>query len=157
MEQEINIEIINTVSEIDIVYKSKVKASLRPKILNSKDAHSIFLKYWDENKIELVEQFSVMFLNRANKVLGIYQMSTGGITGTIADIRLLFAAALKISAVSFLVCHNHPSSNISASKSDRELTEKIKRAGELLDIKLLDHIIINADVDYYSMADDGLI
>src|SRR5580698_5518222 len=110
MEQEINIEIINAVSEIDIVYKSKVKASLRPKILNSKDAHAIFLKYWDENKIELVEQFSVMFLNRANKVLGIYQMSTGGITATIADIRLLFAAALKILAVSFLVCHNHPCS-----------------------------------------------
>ncbi len=103
MRQDINqIESLNKVSEIELSYRSKVKASERPTIKGSEDAHKIFMKYWDYNKIELVEQFSAMFLNRANKVLGIYQMSTEGLTGTVADPRLLFAAALKISAISII-------------------------------------------------------
>ena len=157
MKQDIGLSTMSEVSEIELVYKSKVKPSERPKIITSKDAHQVFIKYWDENKIELVEQFYAMFLNRANKVLGIYHLSSGGITGTVADPRLLFTAALKLSACCIILAHNHPSSNLLPSRADRDLTEKLKQAGRLLDIILLDHIIIAEGKLYYSMADDGVI
>ena len=145
------------VSEIELSYKSKIKSSERPMIKFSEDAHKIFLKYLDENKIELVEQFSALFLNRANKVLGIYQMSTGGMTGTVADPRLLFVAALKISAVAIIISHNHPSGNTAFSTADIELTKKIKEGGKYLEIKLLDHLIVNSEGEYKSMADEGMM
>jgi len=157
MEQEINIETINQVSEIELHYKSKVKASLRPKVLDSKDAYQIFLQYWDKNKIELAEQFSAMFLNRAHRVLAIFQLSTGGICGTVVDPRLLFVAALKLGTCSMILAHNHPSGNPSASHADKMLTKKIKLGGDFLEINLLDHIIITSSEGYYSMAEDGLI
>ena len=81
------------VAEIELIYKSKVKASERPKVTTSRDAYQLFKQNWDENKIEFIEQFKVMFLNRANKVLAIFEMSSGGVTGTIADPKLVFMAA----------------------------------------------------------------
>ena len=147
---------LNQIAEVELIYKSKVKASERPKISHSRDAYIIFKDNWDENKIELQEQFKVMFLNKANKVLGIYEVSTGGMTGTVADPKLIFAAALKISACSILLVHNHPSGNLKPSKQDEELTHKIKEGGKLLDIQLLDHLIISNE-GYLSMQDEGLI
>src|SRR3989337_955412 len=99
-------------SEIELVYKSKVKASERPSISTSSDAYKILLQIWDHDKIDLVEQFKVLLLNRANKVLAVYQVSSGGITGTVADPRLIFTAALKSNAVSLVLSHNHPSGNL---------------------------------------------
>ena len=90
--------VLSQIAEVELMYKSKVKASERPKISHSKDAYIIFKNNWDENKIELQEQFKVMLLNRANKVLGIYEVSTGGMTGTVADPKLIFVAALKAGA-----------------------------------------------------------
>jgi DNA repair protein RadC len=81
------------VAEIQLSYKSNVKTSERPKISNSKDAYEVFLSSWDESKIEFVEQFKVMLMNRANKVLGIFELSSGGVIGTIADPKLIFVAA----------------------------------------------------------------
>jgi len=144
------------VSEIELVYKSKVKASARPQITSSKNTYEILLKVWDDNKIEFVEQFKVVLLNRANKVLGIYEVSSGGVTGTVADPRLIFAAALKANACSIIISHNHPSSNIKPSRQDEELTTKIKQAGQLLEIKVLDHIIVTPET-YYSFADEGIL
>ena len=143
-------------SEIELIYKSKVKASERPHISSSKDAYQILLQVWDEEKIDLVEQFKVLFLNRANKVLAVYSVSTGGITGTVADPRLIFTAALKANAVSLVLSHNHPSGNLKPSRADEELTSKIKNAGSFLDIKVLDHIIISSE-GYLSFADEGLL
>ena len=157
MEPEIDMESISAVSEIELMYKSKVKSFLRPKVIHSRDAYLIFLKYWDKNKIELTEQFAAMFMNRANKVLAIFQLSSGGITGTIADSRLIFVAALKVGACSMVLCHNHPSGNLLPSKSDEEFTMKIKQAGKLLEINLLDHIILTPSEGYFSMADNGMI
>ena len=157
MEQPINPEVFNHVTEVELIYKSKVKASERPKITQSKDAFLIFKNHWDENKIELQEQFKIMFLNRANKVLGIYEMSTGGITSTVVDIKLIFSAALKACACGLILAHNHPSSNLNPSHDDEQLTSKIKSAGKFLDIKLMDHIILGSDEGYYSFADEGLI
>ena len=83
------------VAEIQLTYKTKVKPSQRPKITSSKDAYDILLENWDADKIEFVEQFKVLLLNRANKVLGIFEVSTGGVSGTVADPKLVFAAAIK--------------------------------------------------------------
>src|SRR5438128_11419076 len=97
-----------------------------------------------------------MFLNRANNVLGMYDVSTGGISGTVADTRVIFVAALKANACGIIISHNHPSGNLKPSRQDEELTQKIKLAGQLLDIKLMDHAIVTAD-GYYSFADEGLL
>ncbi len=158
MKQEINqTGFLNNVAEIELTYKSKVKASDLATIKCSADAFKIFMEFWDKNKIELVEQFNVMFLNRANKVLGIYQLSSGGLTGTVADPRLLFIAGLKIGASNCIIAHNHPSCNTKPSSADTELTKKIKEGGKILDIQLLDHLIITAEQEYKSMADEGLM
>lgn len=146
----------NKVAEVQLIYKSKVKASERPQISSSKDAYQILIRSWDENKIEFVEQFKILFLNKANRVLGIYEVSTGGISGTVADPRVIFVAALKSNCSSIIASHNHPSSNLKPSKQDEELTQKIKQAGQFLDIKLLDHIIV-CNEGYYSFADEGLL
>ncbi|MEO9022937.1 MAG: JAB domain-containing protein [Ginsengibacter sp.] len=157
MEQIINPEVFNQIAEVELIYRSKVKSSERPKITQSKDAYLIFKNRWDENKIELQEQFKVMFLNRANKVLGIYEMSTGGITSTVVDIKLIFSAALKACASGLILSHNHPSNNLKPSRDDEQLTSKIKSAGTFLDIQLMDHIILGSEEGYYSFADEGLL
>ena len=144
------------VAEVELIYKSKVKASDRPHIATSKDAYQILLETWDENRIEFVEQFKVMFLNKANKVLGIYEVSRGGITGTVADPRLIFVAALKANCSGIIISHNHPSGNLKPSRQDEQLTQKIKQGGDFLEIKLLDHVIITNE-GYFSFSDEGLL
>lgn len=144
------------VAEIQLIYKSNVKPSLRPKINCSKDAYHVLIETWDENKIDLLEQFKVMLTNRANKVLGIFEVSTGGISGTVADPKLIFAAAIKAAASGIIISHNHPSGNLKPSQADIQLTKKIKEGGKLLEIQLLDHVIITSE-GYFSFADEGVI
>lgn len=100
------------------------------------------------------EEFWVLFLNNSNKVLSKDLFSKGGITSTLVDIRLLYKRALELSAIGVVLCHNHPSGDIQPSKSDKELTQKIQQAGNSLDIKLLDHLIIT-EKSYFSFADNG--
>src|SRR6187551_365 len=144
------------VAEVELIYKSKVKASERPQVIHSKDVYEIFKQSWDENKIDFIEQFKIMLLNRSNRVLGIYEVSTGGITGTVADPRVIITAALKANAVSIALAHNHPSGSIRPSRQDEELTQKIRNAATFLDIKVIDHVIITTE-SYYSFADEGLL
>lgn len=144
------------VAEVELIYKSKVKASERPLICSSKDAAEILMNLWNENKIDFVEQFKVLLLNRANRVLGIADISSGGVTGTVADPKLIFTAALKANAVGIIISHNHPSCNLKPSRADEELTQKIKNAGKFLDISLLDHVIVTSE-GYFSFADEGLL
>ena len=143
-------------AEIQLTYKSTVKPSLRPKITGSRDAFNILKENWDENKIEFVEQFKVMLTNRAQKVLGILEVSTGGISGTVADPKVIFAAALKAGASGLIMAHNHPSGNLTASQADIDLTRKMKEGGKFLEIQLLDHLIVTTE-GYYSFADEGLL
>jgi len=158
MEKKLSLEELNNVSEIDIVYKKKVncKVSERPLIKSSADVYEILLHYWDQDKIDLLEEFKVLFLNRSNRVLQIYNVSSGGITGTVADPRLILAAALKVAACSMMLAHNHPSTSLKPSKADEELTSKIKYAAQFHDIKVLDHIIVSSE-GYYSFADEGVL
>ena len=144
------------VAEVELVYKTKVKASERPKVNSSKDIYNILRQVWDENKIDMLEEFKVIFLNRANRVTGVYDASSGGITGTVADPRLILAAAIKSLSVSIVLSHNHPSGNLKPSRADEELTLKIKEAASYHDIRVIDHIIISSE-GYYSFADEGLI
>ncbi len=102
------------------------------------------------------EEFKVLLLNRANRVTGVYEASAGGITGTVADPRLILAVAIKSVSVSIILAHNHPSGNLKPSRADEELTAKIKEAGKYHEIKVLDHIIISSE-SYYSFADEGLL
>jgi DNA repair protein RadC len=143
------------VAEIQLTYKSKVKASLRPRISGSKDVYEVLKKYWDENKIEFVEQFKVLLLNRGNNI-GIYEVSTGTATGTVADPKSIFVAALKGNACAVILAHNHPSGNLNASQADINLTKDMVAAGKFLHIPVLDHIIITSET-YYSFADEGLL
>ena len=144
------------VAEISVSYRPAV--ANKPIVISSLDAYVLFKSFFDESTINLQESFMVMYLNRRSRVLGIYPMSIGGITGTVADIRLIFSVALTIASTSILISHNHPSGNMKPSKGDIELTNRIKEGGKLLDIKLLDHLIISpVDREYYSFADEGLL
>ena len=102
------------------------------------------------------EVFAVLFLNRANKINHFEIISNGGITGTVADPRIILKKALEEDAVSLILCHNHPSGSLKPSRADEELTMKIKEAAKYFDIKVLDHIIVGDD-GYYSFADEGIL
>jgi len=143
------------IAEIEVQYHTNVKPAERVKIAGSKDAAEAFRSVWCR-PLELKECFYAMFLNRGNKVLGTLLISEGGLCGTIVDVRSIFAPALKANSCSLLIAHNHPSGNGSPSQADLTLTQKIKEAGEILNIDLLDHIILLPD-GYTSLADDGCI
>jgi DNA repair protein RadC len=100
------------------------------------------------------EVFAVLFLNRANRIKHFEIISVGGITGTVADPRIILKKALEEEAVSLILCHNHPSGNLKPSKADEDLTSKIRNAARFFDINILDHIIVSTD-GYYSFADEG--
>ncbi|HOU31014.1 MAG TPA: DNA repair protein RadC [Bacteroidales bacterium] len=102
------------------------------------------------------EEFWILFLNRANRVIHQMKLSQGGVSGTVTDVRIIMKKALDFLASGIIVCHNHPSGNLTPSDADIKITRKIKEAGELIDIQLLDHLIIS-EKDYYSFADNGLI
>jgi len=102
------------------------------------------------------EEFWILFLNRSNRVINRMKLSQGGISGTVTDVRMVMKKAIEYLASGIIVCHNHPSGNLSPSESDVKITQKIKEAGNIMDIQLLDHLIIS-DRDYYSFADNGLV
>ena len=102
------------------------------------------------------EVFAVLFLNRSNKINHFQIISEGGITGTVADPRIILKRALEENAVSLILCHNHPSGSLKPSRSDEELTQKIKEASRFFDIKVLDHLIVSED-GYFSFADEGIL
>lgn len=144
------------VSEIELVYRTEIRPSQRPKVSSSASAYTILLAGWNPDKIEFIEQFKVLLLSRSNRVLGQYELSTGGTAGTVVDVRLIFAAALKANASGIIISHNHPSGTLAASQADRDITKKVKDAGRILEIPLLDHLILNNE-GYYSFADQGML
>jgi DNA repair protein RadC len=121
-------------------------------INDSNAAFDILATLFPPDTICLQEQFVVLYLNRANRVIGSYQLSKGGITGTIADVRLILSVALKTLATGLILAHNHPSGSLKPSEADKQITNKIRQAAKLLDIELIDHIIMRSE-GYYSFAD----
>ncbi|MCE7056292.1 JAB domain-containing protein [Algoriphagus sp. AGSA1] len=142
------------VAEIKLGYSAKVKSSQRPRVASSRQVHEVFAKVWDQERIGFVEDFKVMLLSRANRVLGIVTISSGGTAGTVVDVKLVYAAAIKANASSVILAHNHPSGNLMPSEQDKRLTQRIKEAGKILDIPVLDHLIL-AEEGYYSFVDYG--
>lgn len=140
------------VSEIKISYSNK--NPVKVKVTSSQIIYDMVIGQWDSGIIEYQEEVKIILLNRSNIVLGIYEMSKGGITGSIVDIRIILGVALKCGASSLIMVHNHPSGKLVASDADKTITKKLKQACELLDIDLLDHLIISKD-GYYSFADNG--
>ena len=145
-----------TVAEVQLVYKSKCDITLRPRITKSSECYKILLNTWNHNTIELCEEFKIVLLNRANKVLAISTLSQGGTASTIVDPKLLFATALKLKASSLILAHNHPSGELQPSQADISMTNKLIEGGKVLDIPILDHLIVSSN-GYYSFGDEGLI
>jgi DNA repair protein RadC len=143
------------VTEIRVTYKPSVKDN--PVIKSSADALHVLKEFYKPETMSLQESFVVLYLNQQNKVLGGKIHSTGGITGTVADSRLVFGTALKAAATAIILSHNHPSGALVPSKRDISLTEQMKKAGDLLDIKVLDHIIIGHQDEFISLADQGYL
>jgi DNA repair protein RadC len=123
------------------------------KVSSSKDVVSLFQPLLGDLQHE---EFWVLFLNRANRVIGKEQISKGGMSGTIADSRMIFKSALDKKALSIILCHNHPSGNHQPSDADIALTKSLHAAGKILEISVLDHIIITQN-SFYSFADEGAI
>ena len=145
------------VNEIKVSYCEKLGVIDSEPITDSEKVARLLFENWDRNTIGLTETFKVLLLNNANKVKGTYQASTGGITGTVVDIRLLFAVVLKTVSTSIILAHNHPSGTSKPSGADKALTEKIKKAADLFDIRVLDHLIILPDGNYFSFSDNGIL
>ena len=145
-----------TVCEIDLVYKPTFEIASRPTVGCSKDAYSILIETWDCGKLQLVEHFRVLYLNIGNHVQAVYLHSTGSISSTLADPRLIFLPAIRMGASGIIIAHNHPSGDMNPSRADIALTRKISSGAELLNIKLLDHLIITPD-KYFSFGDEGLL
>jgi len=147
----------NKVNEIKVSYIERIPAASWRKINSSNDAAELLFEHWDKDTIGLHETFKVLLLNNSNKVKGIYELSKGGITGTMVDIRILFAITLKSLSVGIILSHCHPSGTLKPSEADKNITLKIKRAAQLFDINVLDHLIIAPNSDYYSFADNGIL
>ena len=141
-------------AEIEISYKPK--RVNHPIIKSSSDTYNYIAKFFPLETISLQEKFVVGYLNTANRIIGVYEMSKGGITNTIVDLRLLLAVALKTASTGIILAHNHPSGNFKPSNSDREITERVKEACKLFDIKLLDHLILSPNDSYFSFVDEGI-
>ena len=142
------------VSEVYLIYKTRLNASDRPKISCSQEAYSLLKDLWSD-QISLIEEFNMLVLDRSNRVMAFCPLFKGGISATVVDLKIVFATALKARASSMIIAHNHPSGNIYPSTQDESLTRKFKQASEILDIKLLDHLILIPGDNYYSFADNG--
>jgi DNA repair protein RadC len=123
----------------------------RPRLQSSRDAYDAVAPLLTDLHHE---EFWLLLLNRANEVFAREQLSTGGASGTVVDLKLVFKAALDARAAAVIAVHNHPSGNLQPSVADVELTEKLRKAGHLLDIPLLDHLIVS-ERGYFSFADEG--
>jgi len=142
-----------TLNEMTIHYSQGT--DLTPfKILSSQSAHELLREAW-AGDMEIRERFYVIYLNNSNQVKGVSLISVGGITGTTADVRLILGPALKSLSTAIILAHNHPSGKLKPSTADLALTNKVKEAGQLMDIAVLDHVILNAEYGYFSFADEG--
>lgn len=141
------------VSEIQLKYKPQ---PLTETISSAKDIHQLLInRVYDEETIGYKETFKVLLLNNANKIIGYTTISEGGLTSTIVDVRVIMQTALVSNATSIILTHNHPSGNPNPSIHDDNLTKKIKSACELMDIRLLDHIIVTPYDSFYSYCNEG--
>ncbi|UMB61942.1 DNA repair protein RadC [Lutibacter sp. A80] len=145
---------ISIITALELGRRRRLEEALElPKITSSKAVFSIMQPIIGELQHE---EFWIIFLNNSNKVLYKQQSSKGGLTGTLVDVRLVFKKAIELYATAIILCHNHPSGKLQPSNADKLITSKLKKAGETLDIKVLDHLIITENA-YFSFADESLM
>ncbi|RBQ06823.1 JAB domain-containing protein [Pedobacter miscanthi] len=144
------------VAEIEISYRPAFKVAERPQITSSKQAYRILLGKWDDGRLELLEEFKVILLNRQGRVLGIVNISQGSFSEVMVDPKVIFAVALKACASALIMVHNHPSGELRPSETDIRMTRNLINGGNILNIEIHDHLIVSR-YGYYSFADEGLI
>jgi len=135
-------------AEVKLTYVTKTPVSQRIKIKNAEDAACLFFMVWDWTTIEHIEEVKMIMLNRANRVLGVAHLTKGGLNGSIIDTRVILQYAIKANAHAIILAHNHPSGSLEPSDADIKITSRVRDALELVDIKLLDHFILNSDEQY---------
>lgn len=143
-------------TEIEIAYRNPIPYKDRIQVCNSETAQKFFRDNWNEDRIELIEEFKIMLLDRANHYLGISTICSGGISSCDPDIRLIFATALVRKASGIALAHNHPSGSLVASDEDINLTGSIQEIGRMLQIPVLDHLVLTQE-SYMSMADSSAL
>ncbi|MBU3744554.1 MAG: JAB domain-containing protein [Sediminibacterium sp.] len=144
---------VTLVAAMELGIRRKAAEHFRTTIQGSKDIAGYLQAKLEYRKQEV---FAVVYLNRGNRILSLETISEGGLTGTVADPRIILKKALEQDATSLVLCHNHPSGNLIPSKADEQLTQKIKQAAALMDISVLDHIIVSQE-GYFSFADEGMM
>jgi len=145
---------ITIIAALEIGRRRKTSEVIkRPKVKSSKDAYNSIAQVLSDLPHE---EFWVIYLNRNNEILKQENISKGGVSGTIADSKIIFKRAIEALASAMILCHNHPSGNLKPSNADIQLTDKLKEVGKMLDIPVLDHLIIG-EKDYFSFADENLI
>lgn len=148
---------LEIISEISIHYNPKHEISINPKISNSQQIYDLMKQVYDENNINHHEQFWIILLNAANKILGISRIGEGCINSVSVDIRIIFQCALKANAVKVILIHNHPSNEKYPSNDDKDFTRRVLQSGRLLNIEVTDHIIITHSNGYFSFCDEGVL
>ncbi|NOR28146.1 MAG: DNA repair protein RadC [Lutibacter sp.] len=149
-----NAKAISIITALELGRRRRLEEALEiPKITSSTAVFNMMQPLIGELQHE---EFWVIYLNNSNKVLFKQQLSKGGLTGTLVDVRLLYKKAIELCATALILCHNHPSGKLQASNADKLITNKLKLAGETLDIKVLDHIIITENA-YFSFADENIL
>lgn len=146
-----------TVNEIQLSYKPNRDFTENYKITSSRDAYLLLERVFNPDTICLREEFVIIYLNRANRVLGYYKAFTGGLASVVCDTKLILAVAMKSMASGIILAHNHPSGSLEPSEQDKSLTRRVKAACQNLDVELLDHLILGANGGYTSLADENLI
>lgn len=143
------------INEIELKYKPR-KRRIDTIINSPAKTYGTLMHLWNPDTIGLFEEFKILYLNRANQLIGVYNHSKGGIAGTVVDVRLIVGMALKCAASGIILAHNHPSGNLNPSTNDEEMTKRIKSCCELFEIVLLDHFIITLN-GYYSFVENGKV
>jgi len=147
---------VTQIAELTVSYQVTPDFEKLPVITTSVQAYEFMYSFFPPGTIALQEHFFVAYLNRANKVIGVYHTSIGGISSTVSDPRLILGTALKLAASNLLLAHNHPSANMRPSVADKELTKRLVEGARLLDLNVLDHLIVGpTQGEYYSFADEG--
>ncbi len=145
---------ISIVAALELSRRRKDSTALRQEqVTSSKDAVQIFQPILGDH---LHEEFWILFLNRANRIIGKQPVSTGGMSGTVVDPKIIFKASLDNKASSIILCHNHPSGNVKPSDADIKLTKNLVEAGRVLEISVLDHVIVTQN-GFFSFADEGMM
>lgn len=144
------------VPQIKLSYRNNVLPEKRLKITGTEKAYEILLSCWDRNRIELVEEVKMMVLDRRHHCLGVYALSTGGVSECIIDLKIVFSTALLARSSTIILTHNHPSGNLEPSFADKLITNKVAEGARMLDMTLMDHMIVTPH-HYYSFAENGLL